>query len=97
MAEGKAKPLEGAKNIETLAMFIRMDVVEAVRASLVRAAADLLFYSQRADFQNNPANTITYHGPAAIEERATIHIFEVLKNENNIFTLSRELRRVLDL
>jgi hypothetical protein len=97
VAEGKGKPLEGAKNIETLALFIRMDVVEAVRASLVRAAADLLFYSQQNDFQNNPANTMTYRGLVAIEERATIHISEVLKNENNIFTLSRELRRILDL
>src|SRR5713101_1214619 len=73
-----------------------MDVVQALQASLVRTAADLQFY-WRDKFQNNPANMITYQGLATLEERAVIRISEVLKNENGIFTLTDELRRVVDL
>lgn len=97
VAVGKGKPLEGPKSVEALASFISMDVFRAVQSSLVRAAADMLFHSRRDDFHNNPANTITYQGLAAIEERATVHISEVLKNENGILTISPELRRILDL
>jgi len=93
----KNKPLEPAKSIETLALFITIDVMMAVQSSLVRAAADMLFHSRREDFHNNPANTMTHQGLAAIEERATVHISEVLKNENGIFILSPDLRWALDL
>jgi len=68
VAVDRGKPLEGAKSIDTLALFISMDVFRAVQASLVRAAADMLFFSRRDDFHNNPANTIT--SQASPRERA---------------------------
>jgi hypothetical protein len=90
------------KNLETLSLFISMDVRNAMMASYVTFVADRWFYQyseedQRKLFRTNPANTLTYASLNALFERSVVHMSEVLKDEHGIHRITVEIRRKVDL
>ena len=89
------------KNLETLSLFISMDVRNAMMASYVTFVADRWFYQyseedQRKLFRTNPANTLTYASLNALFERSVVHMSEVLKDEHGIHRITVEIRRKVD-
>lgn len=93
-----ANPLDPKTSLGFLATLLAMDVVQVLRSSLVRAAADAVFEANQPDlFHTNPANTLTYVALRALEDRAIVHVSETLKNENRVFNLPTSLRGKLDL
>ena len=68
------------KNLETISLFISMDVQHAMWAAIVKVAASSMFYDHQDWFSTNPANTLPYSALRSLEDRAVVHIAEVLKD-----------------
>lgn len=86
-----------AKDLATLALFLSMDVAQALEAAIATQAADLYFAQQGELFWLNPANTFPHLALAALEERAVVRIAEGLKNKRMLVAASGSVRRKADL
>lgn len=89
------------KNLQTLSLFISMDVGSAMTAAYVTRVANCWFYQypeedQRKLFRTNPANTLAYRSLNALFEQSVVHISEWLKDEDKIHTVPDEIRQKLN-
>lgn len=85
------------RNLEILALFIRIDVKRAIEAAVVTTAARMPFQARPSDFFTNPANTFVYAAMDALEERSIVAISEIVENQARTFELATDIRRRADL
>ncbi len=89
-----------AKDQETLAMFVEMDVKTAAQSAIVMFNADLRFdqCERKGDlFATNPANTVAYQAMRAAESQAIVRISEALGKSAGLLPEGTDLRRKADL
>jgi hypothetical protein len=97
-AEANATPsaptrsLEPAELAKRLAIGISFAFQRALQASTVTVMTKWAFYQNKALFRTNPANTLAHSSLVALEERATVDVYEWLNNVGSTFGVSAELR-----
>jgi hypothetical protein len=67
--------------LELFDVVISIPLIQAVQAGLLTGIMDQAFAKDQSLFRMNPANGITYQGLRALEDRAIVHVVELLKND----------------
>ena len=88
------------KKLETLALFVDLDVKTAVQAAIVTLNADLRFAQcerKQELFATNPANTVAYQAMLALEQQAIVRVAEALGRDAGLLPEGTNVRRKADL
>jgi len=92
--------LDPNKALETLALFVGIDVKTVVQAAIVTLNADLRFEQcERKEelFATNPANGVAYQAMHALEGQAIVRVAEALGKDAGLLPEGTDLRRKADL
>lgn len=88
------------KDLETLALFVELDVKTVVQAAIVTLNADLRFAQcdrKEELFAMNPANAVAYQAMHALEGQAIVRVAEALGKDAGLLPEGTDLRRKADL
>lgn len=96
-------PRDPDKDLETLALFVDLDVKSAVQAAIVTLNVTLRFEQletaerKKQLYVTNPANTVAFRAMVALEERSVVHVAEAFGRDAGLLPEGTEIRAKADL
>ena len=100
MSSPTKPPVDDVRSLQSLvdlALFIDHHVREVLQSHLVKFTADWFFHNHRSLFRTNVTNTLPYAAAAALEERASVHIAEIVLDKEKHFPTNAVLRGIEQL
>lgn len=70
-----------ARDLNLVAMFAELPIINALSAGFVTWAAEAFFYQDQQRFRTHVANTLPFRALRALEERSVVELAEVVRDE----------------